>query len=210
MGGIFSTVLKWQQKNEKLCQWPSDQHVTSPSRKPWTFSKQCLYSMLTSIFHKIYQKQTDALNSLCLQNSDCSGSFIFFGMASLTVFLARNLVWQPLSVEGFKPYSHICLLGLYLWGALTSIFFDRLNSMIYDLKRSIHLRWLFDPVLHSSLDDLVFYRTRVRSLATLVNSWMIHSLLYSRLDWCDPGVWRCQLKTCWCCYCCRCWWWGSC
>ena len=24
-----------------------------------------------------------------------------------------------------------------------------------------------------------------------------NSLLFSRLDWCDPGVWRCQLKTCW-------------
>ena len=27
--------------------------------------------------------------------------------------------------------------------------------MIYDLKRSVDLRWSFDPVLHSSLDDLV-------------------------------------------------------
>ena len=27
--------------------------------------------------------------------------------------------------------------------------------MIYDLKRSVDLRWLFDPVLHSSFDDLV-------------------------------------------------------
>ena len=34
-------------------------------------------------------------------------------------------------------------------------FFDLLNSMIYDLKRSVDLRRLFDPVLHSSLDDLV-------------------------------------------------------
>ena len=49
--------------------------------------------------------------------------------------------------------------GLGRWergGAVTSRFFDRLNSMIYDLKRSLHLRWLFDPVLHSSLDYLVF------------------------------------------------------
>ena len=31
--------------------------------------------------------------------------------------------------------------------------------------------------------------------------WLTHSLpnsvLFSKLDWCDPGVWRCQLKTCW-------------
>ena len=30
-----------------------------------------------------------------------------------------------------------------------------------------------------------------------------------RLDWCDPGVWRCQLKTSWCCYCCWGWWWAT-
>ena len=35
-------------------------------------------------------------------------------------------------------------------GAVSSRFFDLLNSMIYDLKRSVDLRWLFDPVLHSS------------------------------------------------------------
>ena len=35
-------------------------------------------------------------------------------------------------------------------------------------------------------------------------------LLFSKLDWCDPGVWRCQLKTCWGCYCCSRWCRGSC
>ena len=34
-------------------------------------------------------------------------------------------------------------------------------------------------------------------------------LLFSKLDWCDPGVWICLLKTCWGCFCCQCWWWGS-
>ena len=41
------------------------------------------------------------------------------------------------------------------WGAVSSRSFDLLNSMIYDLKRSVDLRQLFDPVLYSSLDDLV-------------------------------------------------------
>ena len=27
-------------------------------------------------------------------------------------------------------------------------------------------------------------------------------LLFSKLDWCDSGMWRWQLKTCWSCYCC--------
>ena len=38
-----------------------------------------------------------------------------------------------------------------------------------------------------------FYRTRVRSLAMLVTHWLPNSLLFSKLDWCDPGVWRCLL-----------------
>ena len=36
-----------------------------------------------------------------------------------------------------------------------------------------------------------------------------YSVLFSKLDWCDPGVWRWQLKTRWCCYFCWCWCWGS-
>ena len=40
-------------------------------------------------------------------------------------------------------------------GAVSSRSFDLLTSIISDLKRSVNLRWLFDPVLHSSLDDLV-------------------------------------------------------
>ena len=59
-----------------------------------------------------------------------------------------------------------------------------------------------------------FYRTRVRSLGMFVSDSLTysltHSLLFSKLDWCDPGVWRCQLKTLWGCYCCWCWWWRSC
>ena len=41
--------------------------------------------------------------------------------------------------------------------AVSSKFVDLLivNSMIYDLKRSVYLKWLFDPVLHSSLDNIV-------------------------------------------------------
>ena len=58
----------------------------------------------------------------------------------------------------------------------------------------------FDVYRAFYLELIDFYRTRVRSLATLVT----HSMLFSRLDWCEPGVWRCQLKTCFACYCCWC------
>ena len=43
------------------------------------------------------------------------------------------------------------------------------------------------------------------SLTDWLTHWLTDSLLFSKLDWCDPGVWRCQLKTCWGCYCCWCW-----
>ena len=29
---------------------------------------------------------------------------------------------------------------------------------------------------------------------------LTHWLLFSKLDWCDPGMWRWQLKTCWSCF----------
>ena len=81
---------------------------------------------------------------------------------------------------------------------------------------------VWDPMIMKNSDSTVssvlatmlqllfhFYRTRVRSLGMLVSDSLTHSLpnslLFSKLDWCDPGVWRCQLKTCWDCYCCWCW-----
>ena len=51
------------------------------------------------------------------------------------------------------------------------------------------------------------------SLTHWLTHWLTDSLLFSWLYWCDPGVWRCQLKTCWCCNCnchCNCCWWGLC
>ena len=40
--------------------------------------------------------------------------------------------------------------------------------------------------------------------------WLTDSLPFSKLDWCDSGMWRWQLKTCWSCYCCWSWWWETC
>ena len=37
------------------------------------------------------------------------------------------------------------------------------------------------------------------SLTDWLTHSLTHSLLFRKLDWCDPGVWRCQLKTCWGC-----------
>ena len=58
------------------------------------------------------------------------------------------------------------------------------------------------------LDNALQYRTRVRSLVILVTDSLTDWFwTLSKLDWCDPGMWRYQLKICWgCdCYCCWCW-----
>ena len=81
---------------------------------------------------------------------------------------------QPLgrhdgTVQGVRSETQLLALKVLLedlWPMITnpiqsiplSRFFDLLNSMIYGLKRSIDLRWLFDLVLNSSLDDLVVSR----------------------------------------------------
>ena len=43
------------------------------------------------------------------------------------------------------------------------------------------------------------------SLTHSLTDWLTDWLLFSKLDWCDPGIWRWHLKTCWGCYCCSCW-----
>ena len=51
--------------------------------------------------------------------------------------------------------------------------------MIIDLKRSIELRRLFDPLLHSSLDDLVLRQSQRRAHLSVQNGlnegWTVHS-----------------------------------
>ena len=65
--------------------------------------------------------------------------------------------------------------------------------------------WISGASSHNcSYND--FYRTQVRSLAMLVTHSLTHRLPFSKLDWCDPGVWRCLLKTCWGCWGCYCCW----
>ena len=52
------------------------------------------------------------------------------------------------------------------------------------------------------LDIALQYRTRVRSLVILVTDSLTDWFwTLSKLDWCDPGLWRYQLKICWGCYC---------
>ena len=73
---------------------------------------------------------------------------------------------------------------------------------------SEYLHTFFPPITKSFLSDpSPIIGNACHSLTFSLTHW----LLFSKLDWCDPGVWRCQLKTCWGCYCCWFWcletWW---
>ena len=41
-------------------------------------------------------------------------------------------------------------------------------------------------------------------LCLSVTHWLTHSLPFSKLNWCEPVMWKWQLKTCW-----SCWWWET-
>ena len=102
MGGIFSIVLKWHITRK----YDSDHQISMlnlPLGNRWFFLSNAYIQWSQAYFIKyIRSKHTLSIPFAC-------DILIFFGMASLTVFSARNLVWQPLSVVGFKPDSHIRL-----------------------------------------------------------------------------------------------------
>ena len=72
-----------------------------------------------------------------------------------------------------------------------------------------HLIQVVFKVIFKCGSSSLFIRPRVRSLATLVTHSLPNSVLFSKLDWCDPCMWRYRLKTCWGCYCCWCWFWKT-
>ena len=103
-------------------------------------------------------------------------------------------------------------LSLSLYFCLKIDSFYKSAHMPYSLVFLFVLNSFF-VVLTNTFTFLVFvfeYFIRPESDHWLVTNCLTNWLPFSRLDWCDPGMWRCQLKTCWCCYCCWCWWWGSC
>ena len=120
--------------------------------------------------------------------------------------------FQILLFDLFRTIFLAALLALYSPLVVTSLLHRVAIIKHFFMFNSMTLIQYFDQFAKICKPEHSFYRTRVRSLFTLVTRSMTHSLtdslLFSKLDWCDPGEWRCQLKTCWGCYCCWCWCWG--
>ena len=95
--------------------------------------------------------------------------------------------------------SCLCPIVVYItsksWPCVAILVAVHQNALVSHLK-------LYSPqqINYSTLCWYVnIYRTE--SDHWLVTRWLIHSVLFSTLDWCDPGVWGCQPKTYWSCYC---------
>ena len=76
---------------------------------------------------------------------------------------------------------------------------DSLSSKMKTQGTSVFKRWyvMIVSFLFVFLSDP---SSIICNACQLLNDSLTDSLLFSELDWCDPGVWRCQLKTCWGCY----------
>ena len=126
--------------------------------------------------------------------------------------------------------SLVYYVGVWLdwwnWGAnlgLVSLESGRplLSLSLLLSKKQPRFKWLLKRPRKISLTEVLFPEEWAYSkilffpgpfqLPNSYNSCMVCStpglqwLPFSKLYWCDPGVWRCQFKTCWCCKCC--WWW---
>ena len=93
--------------------------------KKYFFPKKSIFMAQKSTF--VAQKNT----------SFCPIKVLFFTKKILLFLPPKKYLFTPKKV----------ILADSGAGAASSIFFDLLNSMIYDLKRSVDLRRLFDPVL---------------------------------------------------------------
>ena len=109
---------------------------------------------------------------------NCSGLLFFIISLLLSIIF---IIWL-LYLQGAAVCSCLC----FIWDCLGLLFIiiSLLLSIIFIGPESDH----FLPL----------------SLTNSLTHWLTNSLLFIKLYWCDPGVWRSQLKTCWSCYCCWC------
>ena len=77
---------------------------------------------------------------------------LFFCLKSCVHILINHYAIRAIGAMQLRISEHCVSFS----PRFSSRFVDLLKSIIYDIKRYVDLRWLFDPVLHSSLDDLVW------------------------------------------------------
>ena len=102
---------------------------------------------------------------------------------------------------------------LHIGGSPALNMWPDIKSNIEDMKSNIVIRPRYETVdslglmYHICYSFTCYYLSDPSPIIVYPCNSLTHSLLFSKLDWCNPGVWRFQLKTCWCCNCC---WRGSC
>ena len=111
----------------------------------------------------------------------------------------------------FSTVSVFLTKGLYLMFSLNLV-----SRHILTFQRLCVLLWrAINEDLSSKERSLLskFHgksKEQVLSMAIFVSTHQLtHSVAFSRLDWCDSVLLRCQLKTCWGCYYRWCWCWET-
>ena len=112
-------------------------------------------------------------------------------------------------VKTFKPSSQTHRQTfLFSSPALCAHYFYQTQSGNVERKIWFMILYFFRFALAKQTYILIIGPDHWQSLSLTPS--VTNSVPFSRLDLYHPGVWRCQLKTCWGRYCWWCWWWGKC
>ena len=96
-------------------------------------------------------------------------------------------------------------------GIFLSYIYHKLHGVADFTLQTFNIFIILHTLVSNTFEDLIFAGTGLLPQFLLDLSPIIgNPCQFSRLNWFDPGVWRCQFKTYWGCYCCWCWCRGSC
>ena len=101
----------------------------------------------------------------------------------------------PIPARKRESYATLKLnLSRMLWLSKTLPTSEREGRQICKKQK---MKWKDTlSILCFFLIETCFYQTRVRSLGMLVTNSLTDWLPFNKFDCCDPGAWRCLLKTC--------------
>ena len=146
--------------------------------------------------------QSWRLAALSLLTINLSGSSCYIFCTLSFLWTCWNILFPTDQVPGLLVEASWSKAGVVACGRpeaqLGLSHPGHLVVIVYSSNCGSNLYWFIE------IQKIHFYRVQVRSLSTLVTHSLPNSVLFSKLDWCDPCMWRWQLKTWWGRYRCLC------
>ena len=161
---------------------------------------------------------TNALTAVLLNPPPSAASLLYLVLFGFEGYSCQNTL-QPVPIIPNLIWSGNCCLEIFHpekfpWGLKAESFGEVWTHFPFNEAGSLNGRrfsWLSitppPPTLciYFTWANIFIGPESDHCLPLSLTHSLTNSLLFSKLYWCDPGVWRCQLKTCLCCNCC--WWW---